>query len=390
MTAPQTYLTISDDRDLNQIFEYNNGNLSTQADKTYYTIPDGKDLNEIFSPYRETLAQSNSLNADTNNGNWSSIAGDITGQYLVASLASTSIGGIYRSTDYGINWTKIYSNNLNWTKVISDDTGEYLAACVNGGYIYTSIDSGVNWTYQTSAGSREWFSMTCDSTGQQIIACLYNSNVAYKSINGGKDWNPSGAISVTGIWINLASSGDGKTIVAAVNYTVYPNFNHYIYISYNSSDTWDQQLNSYNYFWTGVTVARNNPSIIGVCNSDNNTVFITIDAGVTWNNYTCGSTISTNYSFGMASSSDGSKMVICKSGEAVYLSSNTGQLWNTVDGSDGSSALLWTGVYLSSDGTKMATFPQPGYIYYYPYSKAPITHYVMPDGRDLNEVFQQK
>jgi hypothetical protein len=76
----------------------------------------------------------------TINGNWQSVACDLTGQYLVATAQGQ--GGIWRSTDGGQNWSQTDApyNYNPWGPIASNSDGTKLvAAIVNG--------SGGIWTY---------------------------------------------------------------------------------------------------------------------------------------------------------------------------------------------------------------------------------------------------
>ena len=67
-------------------------------------------------------------------------------------------GYLYRSSNFGINWTTIMGSSgvKNWRAAVISTTGQYQYAIVQGANIWFSNDYGVNWTRLTSAGSNTW------------------------------------------------------------------------------------------------------------------------------------------------------------------------------------------------------------------------------------------
>ena len=77
---------------------------------------------------------------------WKSVSSDSTGQYLVACASNSSsslLYGIYTSSNYGISWviqtSYDVSPSLNWTSVASDSTGKFVVASAYQGSIYRGI-----------------------------------------------------------------------------------------------------------------------------------------------------------------------------------------------------------------------------------------------------------
>ena len=84
--------------------------------------------------------------------NITSVACDWTGRYVVV---STIYDGIWRSTDYGANWTKTnaQSGNANFQRIVSNSTGSRLLA-FDQDYtvVHVSLDSGATWTTLSTPG----------------------------------------------------------------------------------------------------------------------------------------------------------------------------------------------------------------------------------------------
>jgi len=145
------------------------------------------------------------------------LAIDVTNENIV--FVGSVNGGLYRSADAGVSWTRVSSLNENpavtWieqdkrpghTDTWYYSTGEGTGASASasrayylGNGIYKSVDGGLNWTLlpSTSTGTpqtfeAEWdiiWKVRCDNsdtTNSTLYASCYG--VIYKSINGGTSW----------------------------------------------------------------------------------------------------------------------------------------------------------------------------------------------------------
>jgi hypothetical protein len=160
---------------------------------------------------------------------WISVASSADGTKLVA-VASTllyeDIPGlsenptIYCSFDAGSTWTRTSAPSNKWTSVASSADGAKLVAAawlytdgyhLGDGGIYRSSDSGTNWT-RTRAPSDGWFAVTCSGDGTLLFAI--GGNGVQVSTNSGVSW---GAVPLPGpdSWNGAACSRDGRCLVAA-------------------------------------------------------------------------------------------------------------------------------------------------------------------------------
>ena len=82
-------------------------------------------------------------------------------------------GSIWKSVDYGANWTDVASGlNKNWYGITSLGTDLY--ACVYGGSTWKSSNYGVNWT-DLVTGNKNWYGIT--SLGTDLYACVYGGSI---------------------------------------------------------------------------------------------------------------------------------------------------------------------------------------------------------------------
>jgi hypothetical protein len=151
--------------------------------------------------------------------NWSSITSSANGQYLAASIDSTvAPGGIYRSSNYGDNWSA-FAGNFRWSYITSSSLGQYLAAPIFNGQILTSLDYGVSWTARASI-STTWKCIESSSDGTKLAAVSNGAGTGtmYTSSNSGISWTKqTNNLPATANWSCITSSGYGTKLAAAVS-----------------------------------------------------------------------------------------------------------------------------------------------------------------------------
>jgi len=145
------------------------------------------------------------------------LAVDITNENIV--FAGSVNGGLYRSTDGGVTWSRVSSLNQNpaitwieqdqrpghtYTWYYTTGEGYGTSASASGAFylgngMYKSVDGGLNWTLlaSTSSGTPQTFDNVWDITwkvrcdkSDTVNNALYAScyGIIYKSINGGTSW----------------------------------------------------------------------------------------------------------------------------------------------------------------------------------------------------------
>jgi photosystem II stability/assembly factor-like uncharacterized protein len=221
------------------------------------------------------------------------------GQLSLVQSSNTSAGGMYISSlpvAQSANWsTSTSAGSRNWTSVTSSSDGTKFVAGTNGGYIYTSVDGGVTWTERQGAGSNAWRSVTSSADGTVIAAV--GPDVFYISTDGGSTWN------------QRTVSGSGK-----------------------------------NFY--GLTSSSNGSSY-AIANYQGN-IFTSTDLGLTWTERTSAGS-RTWYS--IDSSSDGSRIIASVWDGYVYTSTDGGETWTERTGLGFDK---WVSVRMSDDGLKVA------------------------------------
>lgn len=200
--------------------------------------------------------------AQTNSGSrtWTGVASSSDGTKLAASVF---FGGIYTSTDSGVTWTlRSNAGSQAWSKIVSSADGTVLLAFdQNNGRFRRSGDSGVNWATLFNAPGFSWGREAFDISddGQTIIAAHKPGSI-YRSTDSGASWSE---ITSAGSrdWFTLSCNSDCSTILAVDNSSS-TGVAGYVYLSQDSGATWTEQTSLGLLNWYAAEVPRNNPSIL--------------------------------------------------------------------------------------------------------------------------------
>jgi hypothetical protein len=136
----------------------------------------------------DSLGRGYILNTITGGFNWSVIKTDSNWFTSVFALNkdtvfATPIRAILKSTDGGLSWTKIYLPGYSFANsfyALNTDTMWYAcpAAPVLGGGLYHSTNGGINWQLQ--------FSTMSGVTGYPQSIYMYNKNIGFMNTNHGE------------------------------------------------------------------------------------------------------------------------------------------------------------------------------------------------------------
>ena len=136
----------------------------------------------------EDMSNFSSVVVDPRDGNHVVVGGRVRG----CSSGTQATGGLFTTTDAGLNWTK----RLADTEIheIAEDpvTRDTWWAATNKG-IYKSTNNGVTWTIQTASGLPNGNTGRTElaiapSNPQVVYALFENSNDVWRTTNGGSSW----------------------------------------------------------------------------------------------------------------------------------------------------------------------------------------------------------
>ena len=227
--------------------------------------------------------------------NWASVASSTDGKTLLAGSLFISYSGLqeqqdpssivrsgylFTSVDSGATWVEKMTES-DWYGTAAPANGALLYA-VGGGYVAHSSDYGNTWATTDFTAVDKWGELTsiaASSDGTKLVGAEYNlsSGVGYiyTSTSSGWSWTKTGSQQ---LWSGVASSSDGKKLVAVAGTSQSPGF---IYISSDSGMTWTQVGEQQH--WTSVASSADGARLIAsACGDVTGGLYTSVDSGHTW------------------------------------------------------------------------------------------------------------
>jgi hypothetical protein len=278
-------------------------------------------------------------------------------------LLVIGLGGLFSVVRLAIgqDWTPTSAPALPWKAVAaSADFTRLVATGYDSffiefpGYtrlpIYVSTDSGTTWT-QTTAPYGVWTSVASSVDGKKLVAVSRSSlgshsqntaGVILTSDDFGTNWTLTSAVS--NVWTSVACSADGVKLVAvSSSEDVWGRQGDgLIHTSTNSGATWTV-TSAPSRYWGAVASSTDGTKLVAACGD----IYTSTNSGANW---TLTSAPSSSWT-SVASSADGIKLVAggYNNGGLIYVSTNSGVTWRaTSPWPDG-----WTSVASSADGTTL-------------------------------------
>ncbi len=145
-----------------------------------------------------------------------------------ANLDAVNGAGIFKSTDRGETWVQLSSTaNFNFRNVnriiVSPTNHNLVLACtnpgplssVNPGGVWRSTDGGLNWQRTLSTSGNKAQDLKADPSNFSIQYCAVNNDGVYKSTDGGLNWVRSSNGLTTNGRIEIAVSGKNPNYIYA-------------------------------------------------------------------------------------------------------------------------------------------------------------------------------
>jgi hypothetical protein len=235
---------------------------------------------------------------------WASVASSADGAKLVAVgfWENSFPNAICTSTDFGVTWVQqTNAPNVGWNAVASSADGSKLVAAVFYGGIYTSTNSGVDWT-SNSAPSEPWVSVASSADGTKLVA-VAEANGIYTSTDSGVTWTQPANGFTNYYWYSIASSADGTKLVVGALSSVSGGFSpNPIFTSTNSGATWISN-NVPNQQWQCVASSADGAKLVAM--AYHGFIFTSTNVGISWTS----NSVPGAYWSSIASSADGTRLV---------------------------------------------------------------------------------
>lgn len=232
--------------------------------------------------------------------------------------AGTAFGGVFKTTDGGLNWTPLFDTeaNLPIGDIILDPnnsnnvwvgTGDknISGTCYVGGGIYFSSDAGATWTNKGLENTYVISNVLVDPTNSNIVYAatmgspfnVDNNRGLYKTTNGGTSWSNILFINdTTGIVDLIMDPNDENTLYATSftrirtsKRTTYHSDQCKIYKTTNGGSTWTiltGGLPTGDVGRIGVSISATNSNVLYAIVADVSSyiegVYKSTDAGATW------------------------------------------------------------------------------------------------------------
>lgn len=263
--------------------------------------------------------------------------------------------------NYGIEWRSVASS--------ADGSNLIAAAWQDGalsngwtyGRVWLSKDSGVTWVDQSGTPTYHWTSVASDYSGNRLLAATASSDgdgFVWTSSNGGGTWSNYSSALGSAYWQGVAVSSNGNTMVVGDE-----SGSNGVFLTSNAGTTWQYQ-SDLSGFWRRVAISADASIVVAGDISENdgaggNLWIATLSAGqrtwARWNAvdpYVSGRT-ATGYWEGIAISSNGQYIYAVTGSSTSWRSSDYGSNWMVmnVNTSGDFFDYILTAVACSADGS---------------------------------------
>lgn len=230
-----------------------------------------------------------------------------------STLFAGTNGGVYRSTDNGGTWEKVFVNSSNhYVYSLLLNRGVLLAALVNSGGIIRSTDNGTTWTIvlPTSSASNVTDLLAVDST--TVLAATFDDG-AFRSTDNGITWEE----------INSGLAGD--LYAMAVHDTTFfaASKSGGVFRSTNRGGTWKQEVTGLKDLNVRCLAVLGSSLFAG---TESGTVYRSINWGETWMDASSG----LNAGYVNALMVDG-PLVFASTDSGLFRSSDKGADWKRLN-----------------------------------------------------------
>ncbi len=199
------------------------------------------------------------------------------GKYQTAATYFDPSGSLFRSTDYGNNWTQVSDVNFAITTSLSSSGQQQVVACaadIGGGIVYKSNNYGVTWTPTNIVTDQyAWICANISGDGSIITAGAFEGVIQY-SRNNGATWTEATINWSTDPFFvgTICSSYNGQYQAFICQFNLAGNFPDFIYVSTDGGVTWNP-ANVPQLFYTSIAISNSGKIISAVANNDDGSYY---------------------------------------------------------------------------------------------------------------------
>ena len=299
------------------------------------------------------------------------VKGDTDIRWKLAQNAGQTIGtrALPGGVEPGLAFSPQQSSTQNWWFVASSASGQKLAAVANNfvglqapnssassGSVWTSADAGATWTERTAPGNEPWSSIASSADGTKLVAVGIGTQI-WTSGDSGATWQ---ARETNRSWDSVTMSADGSRVAAATLEATSGGNNGRIHTLAQApgaafgAGTWVEQIESQ--MWRSIASSSDGRKLVAaayqeVQGTQQSGVFTSEDYGVTWTRRitTAGS------AYRVTSSADGTRLAMVERFGKIYTSANSGATWSA-----GTSEGGFNSVASSADGSVLVAVQANG------------------------------
>jgi hypothetical protein len=164
---------------------------------------------------------------------WISASSDSSWNCIACSYDGSNVfvvgyegSGIAISADFGFSYTSIW-NGTSLSSVTTSSSGEIVLAGIYNGSIYLSTDYGSgNWSVSYSL-SGNWYVLACSADCTYVYAADGSPGYLHMNNNAGSPNSWTFSYQLTAVWSALTTTSNGQTVYAAIyGGSIYENNNY--------------------------------------------------------------------------------------------------------------------------------------------------------------------